>query len=169
MASKKKPKGSSPKQKKTERKVQAKRPVGRPSVYSQKLADRICTLLIEGNSLRKICRKNGMPGLRTVCSWLATNREFQQHYARAREFQAELGADEIVDVADESYDKIAGNKGDSARVQAYRLKVEARKWVASKLLPKKYGDRPDADEKGIDALDRLTEQMDKAYAQRSEQ
>jgi hypothetical protein len=79
-----------------------------------------------------------MPQMSTVMLWLREDREFSQQYARAREAQADYFADEIVEIAD------AAMRKDARGVQAARLAVDARKWAASKLLPKKYGDRIDA-------------------------
>jgi len=112
--------------------------VGRPSVYTPELADEICTRLANGESLRAICnseRDDFMPSIGTILRWVGENDEFQQQYARAREIQAETHADDIVTIADGA----AGD--DSVKTARDRLRVDARKWVASKLLPKKYGDK----------------------------
>lgn len=61
---------------------------------------------------------------------------FTEQYTRAREAQAEFYADQIVDIAD----GVLPARGD-VDVQRDRLRVESRKWVAAKLLPKKYGDK----------------------------
>lgn len=108
---------------------------GRPTRYTKRLGSEICRRLAEGLSLRRICEQPGMPALRTVMGWLFEEQhpDFSQQYARAREAQAEVLADEIIDVADEAVDR------DSAA--AAKVKVDARKWAASKLQPKKYGDR----------------------------
>ena len=89
-----------------------------------------------------------MPALRTVMGWLfdGEHEEFSQQYASAREVQAEVWADEIVAIADdESGDFFTDEKGkvvlDHQNVQRSRLRVDARKWIASKLLPKRYGDK----------------------------
>ena len=73
----------------------------------------------------------------TVMRWLAKaeHEEFREQYAHAREVQAEVRADEIVDIAD------ATEGGSNEAVQSARLRVDSRKWIASKLLPKKYGDK----------------------------
>lgn len=104
--------------------------MGRPSDYSQELADRICEGLSDGKSLRAICRAEDMPGKTTVFRWLQSNLEFRDQYARAREAGADSLADEMVDIAD-------GLESDD--VQRDRLRVDTRKWVASVLKPKKYG------------------------------
>lgn len=108
-------------------------PAGRPSKYTEKLAAEICERLIEGESLRRICRDSGMPTASTVCKWLVEKPDFSEQYAKARDAQAETLADEIVDIADGEH-----KDSDPARD---RLRVDARKWVAAKLKPKKYGDR----------------------------
>ncbi len=120
---------------------------GRPSTYTQEMADTICERLAVGESLRAICREDDMPGLSTVFKWLTKQPEFVEQYTRAREEQAEALADEIVSIADE-VEVTAKQDGEDVRlaldataVARNRLRVEARKWVASKLKPKKYGDR----------------------------
>lgn len=111
----------------------------RPSDFTQELADHICERLSEGESLRSICNDMDSPGKTTVFRWLATNKEFRDQYARARECQADAIADEILNIADEAED--AGK----ARVQ-----IDARKWLAGKLRPKVYGDKVSQEITGAD-------------------
>lgn len=120
---------------------------GRPSDYTIELADTLCERISNGESLRMICREDAMPNKSTVFRWLAANAEFATKYAHAREEQADLYAESIVDIADE-LEIEATYKGDevkldlsAASVARNRLRVDARKWYASKLAPKKYGDR----------------------------
>ena len=110
---------------------------GRPSLYTEAPAARICRRLAEGESLRGICADKAMPAISTVMGWLFNGKyeDFSEQYTRARQAQAELRADEIIDIAD------GAEHGASEAVQAARLRVDARKWVAAKLLPKKYGDK----------------------------
>lgn len=120
--------------------------VGRPSDYTQELADTICERLCIGESLRSICREDGMPRLATIFRWLANKPGFSEQYARAREEQAEALADEIVQIADDGLndtylDENGNKRTDQDVIGRSRLRVEARKWVASKLKPKKYGDK----------------------------
>lgn len=121
--------------------------MGRPSTYAQETADAICDRLAVGESLRSICRDEAMPCLSSVFKWLGLHPEFADQYARAREEQAESLADEIVSISDEA-DVAAKHEGEDVRlaldataIARNRLRVDARKWVASKLKPKKYGDR----------------------------
>jgi hypothetical protein len=92
----------------------------------------ICAALTEGRSLRSICEDEDMPARGTVFRWLIEDEDFRAAYSLAREAQAEAYADEIVDIADQALDR------DSAA--AAKVRTDARKWVASKLLPKKYGE-----------------------------
>lgn len=117
--------------------------LGRPSDYTQEIADEICTRLANGESLRAICaadRDDFMPAMGTVFRWLADpeRASFREQYAMAREVQAETMADEIVSIADGNGMGVEEKVALSARD---RLRVDSRKWVASKLLPKKYGDK----------------------------
>jgi hypothetical protein len=111
--------------------------MGRPSKYSQELAFLICERISEGESLRSICSTPDMPCKAIIFKWLSDKPEFLDQYARAREEQAESMADEIVAIAD------SVEASDNVAVQKARLQIDARKWVASKLKPKRYGDRLD--------------------------
>lgn len=113
-------------------------PSGRPSSYNEKIGDDICERLANGESLRRICLTPNYPRQATVFRWLASNEAFREQYVRAREAQAEALADEIIDIAD---GKRAEYEGIEPDVQRDRLAVDARKWVASKLKPKVYGDK----------------------------
>lgn len=108
--------------------------IGRPSKFTKELADKICECLANGDSLRKICADGNMPAGSTVWLWLSENKAFSEQYARAREKQAEFYADEIIEIADSV---IAA----AEEVAKARLQIDARKWHASKLAPKKYGDK----------------------------
>lgn len=121
---------------------------GRPSDYSQEIAEAITERLADGESLRSICSDEAMPAKSTVFKWLSQNQGFADQYARAREEQAETLASEIVAIADEASAKVIGGEGepvavvfDSTAVARNRLRVDARKWVAAKLKPKVYGDK----------------------------
>ncbi len=129
-------------------KPKARRGRGRPTRYTPEVAADICTRLAEGESLRSICKDNAMPGLRTVMGWLfdGDHEEFSQQYARAREAQAEVRADEIVDIADDASNDFTTDENgkavvDHEHIQRSRLRIDTRKWIASKLLPKRYGDK----------------------------
>lgn len=134
-------------------------PAGRPTDYNQALADTICEAISEGSSLREICKADDMPSKASIFRWLGLHKEFSDQYARAREEQAESLADEIVHLADTASNPVMvdgiplldseGNPvllADTASIAHARLRVDARKWVASKLKPKRYGDKLDIDQ-----------------------
>jgi len=106
---------------------------GRPTIFTEKLAEAICIRIADGESLRSICEDKKMPGLTTVRRWLAdADREkFRLQYAQARDEQADFYADEIIEIADTS-------DGDFNKA---RLRIDARKWKAARMAPKKYGDK----------------------------
>jgi hypothetical protein len=133
--------------------------MARPTDYSQEIADKICEAIADGQSLRSICLADDMPNKATVFRWLNLHQEFSDQYARARDEQAETLADDIVSIVDGAANPLMVdgvpmmNDGkpvmvtDAASVAHARLKMDARKWVASKLKPKKYGDKLDVDAK----------------------
>jgi hypothetical protein len=123
--------------------------VGRPSLFSPELADLICERLADGESLRAICAEAEMPAKSTVFKWLCENRDFSDQYARARETQADSLFDDILTIADTPVigektkilpdGKVEVSTGDM--IEHRRLRVDARKWMAGKLAPKKYGEK----------------------------
>lgn len=124
--------------------------MARPSKYSQQLADAICDLLADGKSLRTICSTAKMPSRSTIIRWLAENEGFRNHYARARELQADTLAEEILDIADKAVLGERLKKDGKGKVlerqtgdmvERSKLMIDARKWYAGKLQPKKYGER----------------------------
>ena len=103
---------------------------GRPSTFSEKIADAVCESIADGESLRAICKDPDMPSKSSVCKWLGQHEAFADQYARARDAQADAHFDEIVHIADTEEDP-----------QRARVRIDARKWTAGKQRPKKYGDR----------------------------
>jgi hypothetical protein len=120
---------------------------GRPSKYSAELVDKICELTATTNrSLQSICADLEVSP-RTVLEWLAdsSKEEFTQKYARAKDMQADFLVAEILEISDDTTQDLLdgqfGQQGNAAAVQRAKLKVDSRKWIASKLAPKKYGDK----------------------------
>ena len=118
--------------------------MGRPTDYSDDLAGVICGRLADGESLRSICRGEGMPNIRSVMRWLSVNPEFSQQYARAREVQAESMFEEMLEIADDGrndwVEKEQGKAVDHEHVSRSKLRVDTRKWMLARMAPKKYGD-----------------------------
>jgi hypothetical protein len=120
--------------------------------YSQELADAICELIAQGNSMRAICSSDAMPAKSSIFKWLREHKEFADQYARAKEDALELYADELVEIADDISDDVSGElqMPNSVAVQRARLRVDTRKWILSKLAAKKYGDKLDMNLAGKD-------------------
>lgn len=125
--------------------------MSRPSEYTQELADRICELLADGQSMRKVCENDWAPDKASVFRWLRKYPEFCDQYTRAKEESADSMSDDMNDIADdarndwmERLDEEGKPKGwqvNGEHIQRSRLRIETRKWLASKLKPKKYGDK----------------------------
>lgn len=105
--------------------------MGRPTRYSPELAARICRGVADGKKLVDICAEE-KPQLSAsvVYEWLLKHKDFSELYARAREERAEFFADEVVAIADSEEDP---NKA--------RVRIDARKWAAAKLNPRRYADK----------------------------
>lgn len=110
------------------------KPVGRPSKFSQTLADDICARIANGESLRNICRDKSMPDKTTVLRWVDDNNDFCDQYARACARREDSFFDDLIEIADSV-------TADAAEVAKARVQIDARKWVLSRMNPKKYGDR----------------------------
>jgi len=125
--------------------------VGRPSIFTQELADKICIeIATSSKSLRTICKSLNI-SVGSVLNWLKDKdkHEFLTQYARAKEEQADFLAEEMMEIADDaSNDFMTITKGDASYEVENRewtarskLRVDTRKWIASKLKPKKYGEK----------------------------
>jgi hypothetical protein len=125
--------------------------LGRPSEYTQELADEICAHLSTGESLRTVCRSESMPCTSTIFNWFRKYPDFLEQYARAKAESADAMAEEILDIADDgSNDWMEKHNADGEKtgwqvngehIQRSRVRIDTRKWLASKLKPKKYGDK----------------------------
>lgn len=131
---------------------------GRPSKYTDKLADAICARLAQGESIRTVCRGEDMPAVSTIFEWLRTKENFSEQYARAKEEAADAMAEEILDISDDGTNdwmervnaegEIVGWSLNGEHVQRSKLRVDSRKWLASKLKPKRYGDKQEVQHSG---------------------
>jgi hypothetical protein len=125
-------------------------PGGRPTDYNDEIADLICIRIACGESVVSISKDPEMPCQKTIYKWLFRHEEFVQKYARAREAQAEVYAAETIDIADDTkHDTHVTEYGDGTKrespdtewISRDRLRCDMRRWAASKLAPKKYGDK----------------------------
>lgn len=122
--------------------------MGRHSEFTQEVADEICERLADGESLRSICSGDDMPRKATVFRWLGQFDAFRDQYTRAREIQADALFDDVLSIADNSKNDWmeAHGKDDAGwllngdNIRRSQLRIDARKWMAGKLRPKKYGE-----------------------------
>lgn len=98
-------------------------------------------LVATGMSARSICERPGMPTLKTLMRWLEEETpegdQLRQHYAHAKQHGADYMVDQILEIAD----NFQHGEDTPEAVNRARLQIDARKWCAAKLMPKKYGDR----------------------------
>ena len=123
---------------------------GRPTLYTPELAAEIAERMAEGESLRAVCKADGMPAESTVRLWaLSDVGGFAAQYARAMQLRAMRWSEEIMEIADDGKndtyeDGEGGTETNYDVIARSRLRVDTRKWIVSKLLPKVYGDRPES-------------------------
>lgn len=125
---------------------------GRPSEFTQEIADKICAELSIGKSLRTVCKAEDMPSLQTIFNWFRTQKGFVEQYALAKEQGSEAWHEELADLGDQAIEHAykADPKAANAVVSAVKLKADNIKWMMSKMKPKKYGDKLDLSNNGKD-------------------
>ena len=121
----------------------------------QNIINRICEHISENKaSLRDALLLDDMPNSESFYRWINEDEEKSKQYARACEERAEGIFEDILTIADESSSdrKTLGDKEvvDGEVVQRSRLRIDARKWMLSKMQPKKYGDKIDVTTNGKD-------------------
>lgn len=139
---------------KTEPERKAPKKKGRPSKYNETLAKKICLALASGKSLASICREEGMPSKVTVLNWaLNPEHEFFNRYERARALQVHSLVDEIPDIADDGRNDYVEKLNEDGEVIGFtvnhensnrsKLRIQAREWLAEKILRQQYGNKVD--------------------------
>lgn len=124
------------------------RAVGRPTKYNLDLAATICDRVATHSvGIRAICAMyDDMPAVQNINLWRVKHLEFRALYREAKALQAELLAEDVLEIADDSSkDRVVDEKGketlDAEFVARSRLRIDARKWIAAKLAPKYYGEK----------------------------
>jgi hypothetical protein len=134
--------------------VAAGQRVPRGGLYTDELAHEICERLAAGESLNAICKAAGMPSEVTVRNWAHRDHEgFSAKYTDARARGYLRLADEIIEISDDAAnDVIVGEDGreivQHEIVARARLRVDSRKWMLSKMLPKVFGDKVGVEHSG---------------------
>jgi hypothetical protein len=125
------------------------------SGFTQELAEFICAEMAKGLSLRSICKADGMPAESTVRLWAVSDigPGFAAQYARAREAQVEALGDDLLEIADDGRNDIGFTEDgvpivNHDHIARSRLRVDSRKWLMSKIAPKRYGDKVELEHAG---------------------
>ena len=123
--------------------------IGRPTDYNDEIAAHICGEIASGRSLRSVCREEGMPALSSVFLWLSKHERFSDQYAKAQQDRTNAFAEELVEIADDT----------SGDPQRDRLRLDTRKWLMSKMAPKKYGDKVENVHSGAVEISQITRRI----------
>ena len=128
-------------------------------VYSKELAYQICEHICDGKSLKAIGAIKGMPSRGCIFRWISEHAFFEDLYTRAKAEQIEIKVDEMNEIADNGMNDYMESQGKDGQPAGYRtngeaiqrskLRIDTIKWQASKLKPKKYGDRLQDDNKNM--------------------
>lgn len=114
---------------------------GRPSKYTQEIADYICEQMIEGRDLCDICNDEGVPARVTVYRWRRDYPEFDTQYARAREALADWELNHLKQLAESCTEE---------NVNSTRVKLNHYQWRLMKIAPRTYGDKVKTEITGVD-------------------
>jgi hypothetical protein len=115
------------------------------------LIETVLTRIASGEALRSICRDEGMPEVSQIMRLRISDPEFAKQYTHAREMQAEVFGDELVEIVDDGRNDWIEKHGKDGELKGYefngenvarsRLRFDQRRWWMSKVLPKVYGDK----------------------------
>jgi hypothetical protein len=147
---------------------------GRPTLYTEAVAEEILGRISEGETLNQICRDEHLPAKSTVLLWVREDREgISDRYTRARELQQDCWADDIIEIADDSRNDWIERETKSGRIVTVlneeavarsRIRVDNRKWLLSKRDPARFGDKLELSGK-LEMSNKTDEQLDARIAQ----
>lgn len=132
-------------------------PLARPTLYSFKLSEVICERMTAGQTTAEVTRDPTMPTWGVLARWRREHEDFNRRYTIARQSCCELWADEIIGIADDATnDYVTRTDGrrvfDRESFERSRLRVDARKWTASKVLRHVYGDKSEVELRTPDGI-----------------
>ncbi|SFU74978.1 hypothetical protein [Nitrosospira multiformis] len=125
------------------------------AIKRRKVVDAIFAGISLGKSARAMCVEVGI-SQRVLWKWLASDEELMRQYQRAKELCVDAYAEEIIEISDEgSRDTYVDEKGreviNREVIARAQLRIDARKWYAARLAPRKYGDKLPVTHEGSDA------------------
>ena len=124
-------------------------------VYSDSILDLILDRVAAGEALSRVCSSADMPTRKSFFEWVEKDPSIKAKYEFAIQLRADGLVDELLAIADDgmsdTYTDSDGNERTNQEVIARsRLRVDARKWLASKMAPKRYGDKTSTEITGAD-------------------
>jgi hypothetical protein len=124
---------------------------GAPTKYNADIAKRICELVAGTTlTLHQVARELGLGHGGVILAWAHRYEEFGQHYARAREDQMQLRADELLEIADDRSNDWVDVETKSGRVvrtldhehvKRSEVRIRTRMWLMQRYGPKVFGER----------------------------
>lgn len=124
--------------------------IGRPTKLTSKLAKEICDVIASSNKgLNALCKEHkNWPNPDTIYQWRKAHKDFSEQYTRAKQAQIEVLVDDMLSIADDSSnDYVTNDEGEPVinheHLQRAKLRIDTRKWLAAKLCPRLYGDKPE--------------------------
>lgn len=116
---------------------------------TEKIVSEICARLAEGETLRSICRRKGMPHWNTVYVWMAEDQDLAGRIARAREIGFDAIAQEALEIANTPVIGEETEESDDGRIKTKRgdmlghrkLQIDTRLKLLAKWCPARYGDK----------------------------
>ena len=128
---------------------------GAPTIKTPEVLDAILAGISLGKSARTMCIEVGI-SQRVLWNWLANDQELMRNYLRAKELCVDAYAEEIIEISDDgSRDTYLDEKGrevvNREVIARAQLRIDARKWYAARLAPKKYGDKLPVTHEAADA------------------
>ena len=121
---------------------------GRPTLYNEKLANKIyIAISTSSKGITRLCKEDkSLPDQDTVYKWIADKPEFLEIYLKAKRNQMNYLCEQMLDIADDTEHDYKKNRegnivANNELVNRSRLKIDTRKWLMAKLMPKVYGDK----------------------------
>ena len=117
-------------------------------LWSDEIEGEIFDRIAKGQAVRTICLDDWLPSERAFYNRLASDKEFVQQYAHARERQADAIFEQCLEIADQYEQSAEKQEGGTDHIARAKLRIDTRKWMAGKLRPKVYGDKITAEHTG---------------------
>ena len=134
--------------------------------YTPAVAREICDRIASGESINSIGTHKHLPTARNIEKWLLdpNKKAFKKLYEQAKKIQMALMAEQLIDIADngdndwvkrENKEGEAWWKLNGENINRSKLRVETRKWILARMMPKIYGDRIDVTSNVVFSLSEL--------------